>query len=182
MLARMSTPPAPTRRRFLLGAVSVPLVAYGCRPLVREPVTPPREDPDVVIARRVLAAEDSLLAAYVAAGRGHRRLAGALAPFRARHRAHRAALLGRLPRVPGTTPSFSTSPSGTVSPARTPASSVRRELHRLVRAERAAAAARVDDVLDAGPSLAELLASIGACEAAHVELLRQVEADRRGHR
>lgn len=129
---------------------------------------------DQLVAQRVAAAEQALLAAYDAVTAAHPELAGRLAPFRADHLAHLQGL------VPGAAPS--TTPSTTaVSP---PASSAASEglplssppastatLHQLADLERNAAAARVSDVVTTSGSLARLIASIGGCEAAHAALL-----------
>jgi hypothetical protein len=130
--------------------------------------------PDQLVAQRVAAAEQTLLAAYDAVTAAHPELTGRLAPFRADHAAHLQGL------VPGATPS--TTPSNT-APASGPPSSIAvgppvssppastAILHSLADLERAAAAARLGDVATTSGSLARLIASIGGCEAAHAVLL-----------
>jgi len=131
--------------------------------------------PDQLVAQRVAAAEQALLAAYDAVTADHPELAGRLAPFRADHAAHLQGL------VPGATPS--TAPSN-AAPANNPASSSAAAgpplssppastaiLHSLADLERTAAAARLADVATTNGSLARLIASIGGCEAAHAALL-----------
>ena len=135
---------------------------------------------DQLVAQRVAAAEQALVAAYDAVVVGHPELAGRLAPFRADHAAHLQGL------VPGATPSSSpsnsapsnsgpatNSPSGTAAagpPLSSPPASTA-ILHQLANLERDAAAARLGDVATTSGSLARLIASIGGCEAAHAALL-----------
>lgn len=172
---------ATTRRGVLGGMVVAVAGAAGCRLVV--PVDRKGErkgaplDPDVVVTMRALAAEQALLDAYARVARRHPSLAKRLAGFRRRHTAHRDALHARLPvdasgRVVTPTPIASARPKASASPSATVADT----LPALVAAERAAAADRVTDALDASPTLAEVLASIGACEAAHVDLLGELKA------
>lgn len=161
-----------SRRAVLLSLAVSGVAATGCRPLFRESGPTPSPDPDVVVTVRALTAEDQLLAAYAAVAERHRKLAGELAAFRKRHEAHRAELVARLPaghpagRTPTPSPSQSASPSPTAEPSATSVAD-------LVEAERAAAADRVTDALAAGPTLAQVLAGMGACAAAHAQLLRR---------
>jgi len=131
--------------------------------------------PDQLVAQRVAAAEQALLAAYDAVTVAHPELAGRLAPFRADHAAH---LQGLVPgAAPSTTPSdtapASSPPSGSAAagpPLSSPPASTA-ILHDLADLERTAAAARLGDVATTSGSLARLIASIGGCEAAHAALL-----------
>jgi hypothetical protein len=131
--------------------------------------------PDQLVAQRVAAAEQALLAAYDAVTVTHPELAGRLASFRADHAAH---LQGLVPgAAPSTTPSdtapASSPPSGTAAagpPLSSPPASTA-ILHDLADLERTAAAARLGDVATTSGSLARLIASIGGCEAAHAALL-----------
>ncbi|MGH3099013.1 MAG: hypothetical protein ACRDMV_23750 [Streptosporangiales bacterium] len=162
---------APSRRGLLAGTVAAVTLAGACRPFVTAEEDEKR-DPDIVTAKQALAAEEELLARYAAARGQHADLDKSLAPFVHRHREHRAALRTRLPKRATASPSATTSPAPSQS-THAPRS-VKRTLAELVGAERAAAAGRVDDALGASPTLAEVLASIGACEAAHAKLLNQV--------
>jgi hypothetical protein len=145
-----------------------------------EPTVSPLS-PDQLVAQRVAAAEQALLAAYDAVAVAHPELAGRLAPFRADHAAHLQGL------VPGATPP-QTTPSNTATASNGPASSQPSSaasvgpplssppastaiLHQLADLERSAAAARLSDVATTKGSLARLVASIGGCEAAHAALL-----------
>jgi len=135
--------------------------------------------PDQLVAQRVARAEQELLAAYDAVAVAHPELTGRLAPFRADHVAHLEGL------VPGATPSTAAPPSvapssgsaSSVLPAgaaSTPPSSPAAStaiLRGLADLERAAAQARINDVVTTSGSLARFVASIGGCEAAHAALL-----------
>jgi hypothetical protein len=136
---------------------------------------------DQLVARRVAAAEQALLAAYDAVAVAHPELAGRLAPFRADHAAH---LQGLVPgATPSTTTSATTAPSSTAPSSTAPSSTASAGpplssppastaiLHQLADLERSAAAARLGDVATTSGSLARLIASIGGCEAAHAALL-----------
>lgn len=206
--------PPLTRRTALrviaLGAVG--LVA-GCRSAKRPAATPtpatsrasapsasaavtasarPALSPDELLAQRVAAAEQALLAAYDTATSDQPELAAQLAPFRADHAAHLHALVpgATSPPVPSpavsspavssvppasvsATPSVNPSRSGSPSPSISISSAPPPNpiLIGLAALERAAAAARVDDLATTTGSLARLLASIGGCEAAHAALL-----------
>ncbi|MBO0829758.1 MAG: hypothetical protein J2P24_18465 [Streptosporangiales bacterium] len=150
--------------------------AAGCRLLVPTDQRPAPPDPDVVVTMRALAAEQALIDAYALFAERHGSLANRLAAFRRRHTAHREALHARLPvdasgRVVTPTPAAPATPSASASPETSSSPRTGDSLASLVAAEHAAAEDRLADALHASPTLAEVLASIGACEAAHVELL-----------
>jgi hypothetical protein len=152
----------PTRRAALAGAFGLAAAAgAGCRPFGGDP-EPPK--PDEIIRQRVLAAKRDLLARYAATLAAHPQLSARLNPLVADHRAHVQALNGSA--SPTATPGSTATAPPPVPAGRGAA------LAALATAERAAAGARVTDVLDASPRLARVLASIGGCEAAHAELLR----------
>jgi hypothetical protein len=139
-----------------LAAVTV----SGCAGEVEAPAPAP-PDPQVVLLRELIAEKERIIALYGAAAAGN----DDLLPFRERHRAHLAELRRRLP--PRATPGPATAtPSGTPTP--TPE---RVSLARLRDIEHAAAAGRPKQVQSVSPALAQLLASIGACEAAHAAAL-----------
>lgn len=181
-VARRDGGAAVVARRSVLGGVLAATVgATGCRLFVPGKQRPGRPDPDVVVTMRALAAEQALLDAYARVAERHGSLAKRLTAFRRRHTAHRDALHARLPvdpsgRVVTPTPLASATPSlsASASPAASASTLAADSLASLVAAERAAATARVADALDASPTLAEVLASIGACEAAHVDLLTEL--------
>lgn len=157
-------------RRALLGgaaAFTLPILLGGCSKKPAEEVKPL---PDVAVLTAAIAAEEDLVALYEAVEAAHPNLTPRLDPLLAHHRAHLSTL--RLHYQPGTVP---TSPTPGVSqPARpqpTAPGDLAKALGALHTAERRAAADRVRDVERVGPGLAQLFASIGACETGHVAAL-----------
>lgn len=176
-------------------AVSAAAATAGCseqRPPAAAPTAPP--DPDTALLTRLIAGKERLIALYRQAARGTPRLAAALRPFEQRHQAHLAELRRRLPggggaasadalpsgppdASPGGGPGVEPATEGpdgaaTPSPAASAAASPEASapvvsVARLRAAERAAAASRAGQLADASPALAQLVACIGACEAAH---------------
>jgi hypothetical protein len=120
------------------------------------PLPPPPVDPDVALREQATARESALIAAYDAAIAGAPALAGRLAPLRAEHAAHLAALqepaAGATAGGPATTMP--------VRPARPTTAT-------LVAAERSAARAHALGARTASPALAQVLASLAASEASH---------------
>ncbi|MBB4918170.1 hypothetical protein [Streptosporangium saharense] len=151
-------------RRSLLrgGALGVAAATVaGCAAGRPEPSHPPAAeppDPEIMLIRQLIAGKERTIALYSSAG------SGKLLPFRQRHEAHLAELRRRLPRetVPAS-PSPSSSPSGT--PTTTPREPV--SVRSLRDLERESAALRPRQLDGVSPALAQLIASIGACEAAH---------------
>ena len=127
-------------------------------------------DPDLDLLARAIAEKQDLLDGYAATTARHAQLTERLAPMRADHEAHLAALTGFRPDVP--TPAVA--PSASASPtAPSVASDRARAVEELAVAERAAANRRIGQCETArDPQLARLLASIGGCEAAHTAVLR----------
>lgn len=103
----------------------------------------------------MIAAKEQMISLYRQTALSDAGLAAALAPFEQRHTAHLAALRKLVPV--GAAPASPT-PSAAVSKA-SPAG--------LRDAERRAAAARPGQMANASPVFAQLLASVGACEAVH---------------
>lgn len=144
--------------------------------------------PSKVLASRVADDERKLLATYDAAIADQPELKATLEPLRADHAAHLLALTPGVPTNPASPQPTSATPTPSVgnlsaqNPSAANASNgaptslappKRAEtLAALASRERAAAAARVNDLMttDDG-SLARLLASIGGCEAAHASSL-----------
>lgn len=155
----------PTRRLFLTAAGAAGVLAAGCRPLFRQRAEPAPPDPDVTATAAALDRQQDLLAAYAAAERAHSEHAKDLRAFSKRHEAHAAALRARLPAGHPKKPGRTASPSASATFA---------GLSDLAHAERAASKAFAAAALDASPTLAQVLASMSACCAAHVPLLRRV--------
>ncbi|OLT20119.1 hypothetical protein BJF79_47465, partial [Actinomadura sp. CNU-125] len=118
---------------------------------------------------RAIAAEQDLIASYEAVRAADPGLAGAVDPVLARHREHLKVLKNHY--VPGSgdrrheggripSPSPLAVPSGRDA-----------ALEALRRAEGASAVARAADTAQVEPGLAQLLASIGACEAGHARTI-----------
>ena len=162
-------------------------------------------DLTAALVRRGADAEQSLISAYDEAIAGHPELAALLVPLRADHVAHLTGLVpGATPSpssgtatgsasgsLPGSAPgsalgstSGSAPGSGSDSasdsgPAAAGSAAPEKVTARLADLERAAAAARVDDLMttpDGAGSLARVLASIGGCEASHAALLASAVA------
>ncbi len=159
-----------TRRTLLQGSLALTVAA--CEPPGY--AAPGGDaDPDLATLRGAIMDEERLLARYAAVVRHHPRLRSRLEPLSADHRAHLGALRAQVsptPRLPTSSPPTEVStpsprPTRPVPP--TPAEA----LDDLARRERAAAGARVEPIGAVPPFLAQLLASIGACEATHAALL-----------
>lgn len=126
----------------------------------------PSAGPEVSLLDKVIQNETALIALYDAALAAHPRLAGRLRPLRDDHAQHLSVLQRHY--VPG-------SDTGTATPAPRPTATVpgteSGALSAIRGAERRAASARAEDVLQALPGLSQLLAAIGACEAGHAQEL-----------
>ncbi|WP_061299964.1 hypothetical protein [Herbidospora cretacea] len=147
-------------RRALLGA-GAGLVLAGCAKGQESASPPPSPSPDpqAVLLAGLIAGKEKLVTLYQQAALSDAKLAPALQPFQQRHLAHLAALRRHLPK-PG-------SPAATPTPVVDPEVTV----EALKEAERAAAASRPGQALAAVPVVAQLVASIGACEAVHAQAL-----------
>ncbi|GII55148.1 hypothetical protein Pth03_35370 [Planotetraspora thailandica] len=138
------------------------LIVSGCTSRSEEPAAPRPKDPQVVLLTSLIEAKEQMIALYDRGALAGADLATALGPFKQRHAAHLAAFKKLMP--PGE--SSSPSPSPTASAAASPVS-----LAKLRDAERRAAAGRAKQMAHASPALAQLLASVGACEAVHAMAL-----------
>ncbi|MFI0423801.1 hypothetical protein [Spongiactinospora sp. 9N601] len=156
-------PPRLTRRVLLRGSAAglAAAAVSGCAAERKTAPEPP--DPQVVLLRELVADKERTVALYGRAAEAD----ADLAPFLRRHEEHLAELRRRLPPPP--TPTPGATPSRTPAPARPSPGKVTPAALRDL--ERASAAARADQVRSAAPALAQLLASIGACEAAHAAAL-----------
>jgi hypothetical protein len=172
----------PRRRLLLASATTLPLLlaAAGCRssdvftgpdPLAGRP----QLAPDVVTLQTVIAAEENMVKLYLAAISGDPGTARArrLAPLLAQHQQHLTRLRARLVVPAGTvssSPAPSASATGQASAAVSPAkvSPAKVSTAQLRTAERASATNLVKRLAVVEPALAQLFASIAACDATHV--------------
>ncbi len=165
-------------RRALLAGAAAGLVVSGCSKPVAEPsaATPPGspEPPDreAILLGSVIAAKEQMISLYRQTAQSDTGLAAALAPFEQRHTAHLAALRELMPA--GVTPAASAQPATSPPATIPPATTAKASLAGLRDAERRAAAARAGQMADVSPLLAQLLASVGACEAVHALALGRV--------
>lgn len=155
----------------------------GC---AKKPAQMPKPLPDVAVLNDAIAAERDLIALHEAVTGAHPELAGRLSTLLAHHRDHLLVLRRhyrpgtgeRTPAAPpppatvrGTTgATASAAPPAIVASPSVPAG-LDQALAVVRAAERQAAAARIRDVGQVPPGLAQLFASIGACEAGHVAML-----------
>jgi hypothetical protein len=175
-------------RRALFGLATAAALT-GCA-RKRRPQEP-RPQPDVAVLLGAIGAEERLIALYESTRTTHPDLARRLDPMLAHHRDHLTVL--RRHYVPGTReeetddgeaagprPGRQATPApnaggqdgrdgATVAPR-----SRRRAVAALRSAERRAAAARSADVTRVSAGMAQLLASIGACEAGHAAWLTRL--------
>ena len=140
---------------------------------------PPRLAPDVITLQAVIAAEHTMIQLYQAAIGGDRAAARArgLELLLAEHQQHLARLRARLIVPPGASASASPSASASAAAAASASASAgasvprRVTIARLRAAERASAVDLVQRLGAAEPALAQLFASIAACDATHVAVL-----------
>lgn len=155
----------PLTRRSAFAAAGLAVVT-ACTS--RERSAPaPAVDPDDALRSSAVAREQALLVAYDDALAAAPALAARIAPLRAEHATHLAALLG---------PTSSPSPAPSAPTPSTPTSSTPSQapgslLLGLVVLERATASAHASAALTASRRLAPVLASLAACEASHVVVL-----------
>ncbi|GAA3603094.1 hypothetical protein GCM10022419_104310 [Nonomuraea rosea] len=144
-----------SRRAVLAGSAAALTACSGTGPA--QPPAQPADSPETVLLKDLIAEKERTIALYsslISAG------VDDLVPFRDRHQAHLAEL-----RKHVTKPAPSSgSPSASASPSKVSVSKLR-EL------ERKAAALRPRQLAGVSPGVAQLIASIGACEAAHVVAL-----------
>jgi hypothetical protein len=157
-----------SRRTLLRGsALGVAALAVaGCAAEEPKPIVAKPPDPETVLLNQLIASKEQTIALYVSTA------SAKLMPFAERHRVHLAALRGRLPSSPppSSAPPSSAPPSPVPSSA-SPTPGRRPTLRSLRELERSAAALRPRQLTGVSPALAQLLASIGACEAAHAQAL-----------
>lgn len=162
----------PTRRMLLAAAGSGTLLLAGCKGIAALGPLPTLA-PDVRTLDEAIRAEELMVATYEAAlsalgaGPGAGRLTPVLATVLADHRAHLAQLRKRLVLPPRLA---TARPRQSLPPPALPAGRGR-IVGSLLAAEREAAARLARQLLDVPPALAQLMASIGASEAAHVVVI-----------
>ena len=177
---------------LVASATTLPLLlaASGCRssdafdgpdPLAGRP----SPGHDVVVLQAAISAEEALISLYVTAtATGAARSASAagselLDSLLAQHRQHLARLRAALVLPPGASPGATASPGTAASPGATASAgggvggqgAGRGVVARLRTAERASAAAGLRRLATVDPALAQLFASIAACDATHVAAL-----------
>ena len=161
-------PADPTRRRVLAVSALAAAGLAGCGRIHPWSV-PPKQASDVALLAEAIAAEQVMISRYESVITGFPSLGPALTPVLGQHREHLAALRERLVVPPGiATPTARPAPPAGGPPVRSGADAALAYL-RTVEDERAAALVRRLPV--ATPSLAQLLASIGASEASHAAVL-----------
>jgi hypothetical protein len=147
----------------LAGGAVAALSGCGSTGGPRPSPTPAPENPEHVLLRGLIADKERTIAVYSALITGGD---AELVPFRERHQAHLNELRKRLP-ASAASPAASVTPS--TSGSATPAAGM--SLSRLRDAERRSASQRTRQIAGVSPALAQLIASIGACEAAHAVAL-----------
>ena len=179
---------------LVASATALPLLlaASGCRsadafdgpdPLAGRP----SPGHDVIVLQAAISAEEALISLYVTATATATAKEGSklLASLLAQHRQHLARLRAALVLPPGpatASPSVTASAGATASPGATASAGGgvggkgaggkgAGVVARLRAAERASAAAGLRRLATVDPSLAQLLASIAACDATHVAAL-----------
>ncbi|WP_433511233.1 hypothetical protein ACQP2T_46515 [Nonomuraea sp. CA-143628] len=146
--------PRSLSRRAVLAGGAAAAALSGCDASdTPQPSPTPSEDPERVLLRQLIADKEHTIALYSALIAGG---ATKLTPFRDRHQAHLDELRKRLPSGSSSSPA-----------PKTPAPAPKTSVSRLREAERRSAALRVRQLAGVSPQLAQLIASIGACEAAH---------------
>jgi hypothetical protein len=155
-------------RRQLLAASPTTLPLFlalsGCKgPAVLS--APPLVSQQTQVLLRAVTAEQSLIWIYAKVMASYPGLAAALAPLRAEHEAHLTQLRARVIEPPGK----QAPGEATARPA--VAATQAAALAQLRVAEQAAVAAQMSRLGAAPASLAQLYASIAACESTHVSVL-----------
>ncbi|GAA3138111.1 MULTISPECIES: hypothetical protein [Nonomuraea] len=147
--------PRQLSRRTVLAGGAAALTACSASGPPPSP-SPAPDSPEVVLLKALIAEKERTIALYSAliADGG-----GKLAPFRDRHQAHLTELRKHVPAV-ALTAATSAAPSSSPT-TRKPS------LKRLRDLERKAAASRARQLDAVSPGIAQLIASIGACEAVH---------------
>jgi hypothetical protein len=140
------------------------LALSGCKgPAVLS--APPHPSQQTQVLLRAVTAEQNMIWIYAKVMSAYSGLAATLAPLRAEHEAHLAQLRARVVEPPGK----QAAPTVTARPLI--AGPQAAALAQLRAAEQAAVTAQMDRLAAAPASLAQLYASIAACESTHVSVL-----------
>ncbi|MGW4961257.1 hypothetical protein ACWEPL_28885 [Nonomuraea sp. NPDC004186] len=142
-----------SRRALLAGGAAALTACSATGP--PQPSVRASDSPETTLLKDLIAEKERTIALYSALISGG---AQKLVPFRDRHQAH-VNELRKYVTVASAPPVTATS---------TPTSSPKPSLSRLRDLERKAAALRIRQLDRVSPGVAQLIASIGACEAAHV--------------
>ena len=147
-----------SRRVLLAGGAAALTACSGTGP--PQPSVPAPDSPETLLLKDLIAEKERTIALYSSLISGG---AEKLAPFRDRHQAHLTELRKHVTAVSSPPPAASASPSTSATP--------KVSLSRLRDLERKAAALRPRQLAAVSPGVAQLIASIGACEAAHAVAL-----------
>ncbi|MGN9838132.1 hypothetical protein ACTMTI_08415 [Nonomuraea sp. H19] len=150
-------------RRVLLAGGAAALTACSAsgppQPSAKAP-----DSPETRLVKELIADKERTIALYSSLIAGGARK---LVPFRDRHQAH----LNELRKHVTVTAPASPTASASASPSPSPTATQKASLSRLRELERRSAALRPRQLASVSPGMAQLIASIGACEAAHVVAL-----------
>lgn len=145
---------------MLGGALALGLT--GCDDKTPEELKP---GPEVAVLLAAIAGEEQMIVLYEGVAAAHPGLSARVTGPLQHHQEHLVQLKRHY--LPGTGTTAAT-PTPTLSPIPVPADDGA-AVTALHTAERLAAAARIKDVTQVPPGLAQLFASIGACEAGHAQ-------------
>jgi len=145
------------------GALALGLT--GCDDKAPEELKPA---PAVAVLLAAIAGEEQMIVLYEGVAAAHPGLSARVTGPLQHHQEHLAQLKRHY--LPGTGKDASATPPPTLPPIQVPADDGA-AVTALRTAERLAAAARINDVTQVPPDLAQLFASIGACEAGHAQAL-----------
>ncbi|TMR15028.1 hypothetical protein ETD86_27940 [Nonomuraea turkmeniaca] len=156
-------PPHLSRRVMLVGGAAALTACNASGPPPQPPAQAP-DSPETLLLKELVAEKERTIALYSSLIAGG---AEKLTPFRDRHQAHLNELRKHL-KAPA---SASATPSATASATPSATATPKTSLSRLRDLERKAAALRTRQLAAVSPGMAQVIASIGACEAAHAVAL-----------
>lgn len=157
-----------SRRALLAGGAAALTACSASKPPA--PTTPAADSPETRLLRELIADKERTIALYTSliADGGDK-----LVPFRDRHLAHLDELRKHVPggaSAPATPPPAQAS-QASAAPSAAPSATPKPSLSRLRKVEDDAAELRTRQLATVSPGMAQLIASIGACEAAHAVAL-----------